>query len=68
MLPDQQDLLDKLPDPMNLTLTRLAKNGWLMNNKCNTDQKSRKLLRKIIEAEAKENGMTEDEINVYKDA
>ena len=38
-----------------------------MTNTCNTVQKFRKLLRKVIEAEAKETGITEDEINVYED-
>ena len=57
MFPDQQDLLDKLPDTMNLTLARLVEHGWLMTDTCNTAQKFRKLLREVIEAEAKENGM-----------
>ena len=66
MLPYRQDLLDKLSDPMKLTLARFSENGWLMTDTCNTAQKSRKLLRKVIEAEAKDNGMTEDEINIYE--
>ena len=48
MLPYRQDLLDKLPDTMKLTLARIAKHGWLMTNTCNTAQKSRKLLREVI--------------------
>ena len=52
---------------MNLTLAWLAKHGWLMTDMCNTAQKFRKLLREVIEAKVKENGMTEDEINFYKD-
>ena len=51
---------------MKLTLPQLAEHGWLMTNTCNTAQKFRKLLHKVIEAEAKEKGMTEDEINVYE--
>ena len=37
-----------------------------MTNTCNTDQKFWKLLREVIASEAKENGITEYEINVYK--
>ena len=66
MFPYQQDLLDKLPDPMKLTLVRLAEYGWLITDTCNTAQKFWKLLRKVIESEAKENGMTEDEINAHE--
>ena len=66
MLPDRQDLLDKSPDPIKLTLVWLAKHGWLMTDTCNTAQKFQKLLREVIESVAKENGMTEDEINVYE--
>ena len=51
---------------MKLKLAWLAEHGWIMTNTCNTAQKFRKLLRKVIEAEAKENGITEDEINVYQ--
>ena len=51
---------------MKVTLARLAENGWLMTDKCNTAQKFGKLLRTVIEPKAKENGMTEDEINVYE--
>ena len=36
MFPDKQDLLDKLTDPMKLTMARIAKHGWLMTNTCNT--------------------------------
>ena len=66
MFPDRQDLLDKLPDPMKLTLARLSGNGWLMTDMCKTSQKFQKLLREVIEAEAKGNGMTGDEIDVYE--
>ena len=52
---------------MKLTMARLAKHGWLMTDMCNTAKKFRKLLREVIEAEAKENVMTEDEINMYED-
>ena len=34
MFPGQQDLLDQLPDPMKLTLARLAERGWLMTDTC----------------------------------
>ena len=64
MFPDRQDLLDKLPYPMKLTLARLSGNGWLMTDMCKTSQKFQKLLREVIEEEAKENVMIEDEINV----
>ena len=66
MFPYRQAFLGELHDPMKLTLARFAKHGWLMTNTCNTDQKSRKLLREVKEAETKENEMMEDEINVYK--
>ena len=51
---------------MNMTLARLAKHGCLMTDTCNTAQNFRKLLRKVIEAEANENGLAEEEINVYE--
>ena len=66
MLPDRKDLLNTLPDPMKLTLARLAKHGWIMTNMCNTVQKFQKLLREVIESEAKENRIAEDESNVYE--
>ena len=66
MFPDRQDLLDKLPDPMKLALAQLVKHGWLMNDMCNTALKLWKLLRKVIKSEEQENGMTQDEINVYE--
>ena len=59
-------MLEQLSDIINLTLARLAKHYWLMTDTCNRAQNFRKLLLKAIEAEAKENGMTEDEINVYE--
>ena len=55
MFPDRQYLLYKLPDPMKLTMARLAKHGCLMTYTCNTAQKFRKLLREVIESEVKEN-------------
>ena len=67
MFPDRQELLNKVLDPMKLTLSRLAEHGCLMTDTCNKAQKFRRLLREVIESEVKENGMTEDEINVYKD-
>ena len=66
LFPDNPELLDQLPDPIKLTLARLAAGGWLMTDTCNTAQKFRRLLREIIEAEGKEAGMTPDEINVYE--
>ena len=52
---------------MKLTLARLDKHGWLMTDMCNTSQKFQKLLCGVKETDAKENGMTEDVINVYED-
>ena len=66
MLPDQQDLLYKLPDSMKLKLTQLAKHEWLMTDICNTAQKFRNLLHEVIEAETNENIMTEDESYIYE--
>ena len=55
MFPDQRYLLNKLPDPIKLTMARLAKHGCLMTYTCNTAQKFRKLLREVIESKVKEN-------------
>ena len=60
MFLDRHDFLDKLPDPMKLTLARLAEYVWLMTDRWNMTLKYRKLLREVIEVEAKENGMTEE--------
>ena len=46
MLPDRQDLLDKLPDPMKMTLARLAEHGCLMTDTFNTAQKFRNFYAK----------------------
>ena len=66
MYPGNVDLLAKLPDPSRLTLARLANNGFLMTDTCDTARKFRRQLRAVIEAEALEQGMTAEEINMYQ--
>ena len=36
MFPDRQDLLDKLPNTMKLTMEQLSNHGWLITDMCNT--------------------------------
>ena len=66
MYPGNANLLAKLPDPSRLTLARLAKNGFLMTDTCDTARKFWRQLRAVIEAEALEQGMSADEINAYE--
>ena len=64
MNPGNVDLLAKLPDPSRLTLARIAKNGFLMTDTCDTARKFWRQLRAVIEIEALEQGMIADKINV----
>ena len=54
IFPDKQEFLNKFPNPMNMTRAGIAKHSWIMTDTCNTAQKFWKLLRKVIEFEAKE--------------
>ena len=60
MYPNNDALLSKLPDPSQLTLARLAKNGFLIKDTCDTARKFRRNLRVIIEAEGLAQGITPD--------
>ena len=66
MFPDKQHLRDQIPEPKLLTLSKLAHDGHLANYTCSPAQLFWKLLIAEIHKIAKEEEMSEEEINVYK--
>ena len=65
MFPDRDDLLDRLPLPTDLTLSKLAK-GSLMTDTCTTARKIRRLLVEAVTKAAKDSGMSDDGITIFE--
>ena len=66
MYPNRPDLLALIPEPSKLTLAKLAKGGWVMTDTCNPARKFWKLLISAISDIAKDDGMKEEDIRMYK--
>ena len=64
MYPDRSDLLDQIPRAEELTLAKLAKEGFTMTDTCSTAQKIQRLIGQAIDDIAKKEGLSADEINV----
>jgi len=66
MFPGRNDLLNLIPEPSELSLSKLAKGGWIMTDTCNPARKFRKLLIEAISEIACKEGMDKAEIKVYE--
>lgn len=64
--PNRQDLLDLIPKPHQLTLSKLANGGWVMTDTCNPARKFRRLFVAAIKEIAKEEGMSEEDIHIFE--
>ena len=66
LYPGCNDLLDRIPQPILLTIAKLAQSGWIMTDTCNTARKYRRLFVAAIIKVAREAGMSEAEIRVFE--
>jgi hypothetical protein len=66
LYPSCQDLLDMIPQLKALTLAKLANDGMVSTDTCNTMRKTRCLLREAIRMVAVEQGLREESINVME--
>eukprot|EP00957_Ditylum_brightwellii_P196431 14966171-Ditylum_brightwellii.AAC.1 len=63
--PDKNELLELIPKPEALCVSRLANSAYLMTDTCITEQLFKTKLVKTIQQIAKEKGMNQDDIKVY---
>jgi hypothetical protein len=66
LYPSRQDLLDMIPQSQALTSAKLANDGMVSTDTCNTARKTRCLLCKAIRTVAIEQGFREESINVME--
>ena len=66
MFPGRDDILALIPRALDLTLTKLGKNGVVMTDTCSTAQKLRRLLIGTVEELCKDLGMSPDEIKLFE--
>ncbi len=66
LYPSRQDLLDMIPQSQALTLDKLANDGMVSTDTCNTARKTRRLLCKAIRMVAIEQGLREESINIME--
>ena len=64
LYPDRSDLLDQIPRAGELTLSKLAKEGFTMTDTCSTTQKIQRLISEAIDDIASKEGLSPDEIKV----
>jgi hypothetical protein len=64
LYPDRQDLLEKIPQPSELTLAKLARDGFAMTDTCNTAQQIQHLIAEAVQDIAKEHGLLAEEIKL----
>ncbi len=66
LYPNQQDLLEQILPANQLTITKLAKGGWLMTDTCSAARRLQRLLKEAITKISLECGMTAIEIVIYE--
>ncbi len=66
LYPSCQDLLDMIPQLQALTLAKLANDGMVSMETCNTARKTRRLLCKAIRTVAIEQGFRDESISVME--
>ncbi len=66
LYPHHQDLINMIPQSNELTLTKLAKDGMVLTDTCNTARKTQRLLCEVTRKLCFEKGLTQDEINVLE--
>ena len=66
LFPDHNDVLNQIPRPKELTLSKLAKEGFTMTDTCSTAQKIQRLLGVAIQDIGVKEGLSEDEIAVRR--
>ncbi len=66
LYPSHQDLLNMIPPSQALTLAKLANDGMVSTDTCNTACKTRCLLCKAIRTVAIEQGLREESINIME--
>ncbi len=66
LYPHCQDLINMIPQSNEFTLTKLAKNGMVSTDTCNTARKTQILLCGVIRKLCFEKGSTQDKINVLE--
>jgi hypothetical protein len=66
LFPHRQDLINMIPQSNELTLTKLAKDGMVSTDSCNTARKTQRLLCEVIKKLCFEKVLTEDEVNVLE--
>jgi hypothetical protein len=64
--PHCQDLINMIPQSNELTLTKLAKDGMVSTDTCNTARKTQRLLCEVIRKLCFEKWLMQDEINVLE--
>ena len=64
--PNHQDLLERLQQDLELTISKLVKSGWITTDTCNAARKFRNLLMVAITEIAREEGMSEEDIPIYE--
>ena len=66
LYPGRQDLLDRIPQAAQLSMAKLAKNGWIMTDTCHAATKFMRLFVESIIQVAKDEGLPAREIKVYQ--
>ena len=64
--PGQQDLLEMIPNPCQLSIANIAKVGWTMTDICNSARKFWRFLIESITEIANKYGMTSNQINIFE--
>ena len=65
MYPNQPDLVDEIPHPSELNISKLHK-GSVMTDNCDKAHKERRILAQAIREAAQEKGIAKSEIKVFQ--
>ena len=62
----RQYLLDMIPSPCQLSISNIAKGGWIMMDTCNAARKFRSFLTEAITEIANKEEMIRNQINIFE--